>query len=197
MKNKYSLSESFKNIYSLIMTKVFMSHARFVRRPIYIRGKKSLKGANGLTTGRFCRFDLDGTNETLFIGDNCEFGDMTHIVALRKVEIGNNVLIASKCFISDTNHGDYSNVEQSSPDTKPNQRILVSKSVRIGNNVWIGENVVILPGVTIGDGAIIGANSVVNKDVISQTIVAGAPASVIKCWNKNTNKWDKVDRENV
>ena len=101
MGNQYSPSEFIKNIYSLIMTKLTMRQARFVRRPIYIRGRKSLEGCVGLTTGRFCRFDLDGTKQTLFIGDNCEMGDMTHIVAHERVEIGNNVLIASKCFISD------------------------------------------------------------------------------------------------
>ena len=108
--NKYSASEFFKTIYYYFTTKIFFPSARLIRRPIYIRGKKSLKGCKGLTTGRFCRFDLKGTCQTLFIGDNCEIGDMTHIVSYEKVEIGDNVLIASKCFISDTNHGCYSKI---------------------------------------------------------------------------------------
>ena len=60
-----------------------------------------MHGAKGLTLGRFCRFELDGKLETLTVGSNCEMGDMTHIVALNQVKIGDNVLIASKCFISD------------------------------------------------------------------------------------------------
>ena len=56
-----------------------MPRARFIRRPIYIRGKKSIEGGKNLTTGRFCRFDLPGDKKTLIIGDNCEIGDMTHI----------------------------------------------------------------------------------------------------------------------
>jgi len=50
----------------------------------------------------------------------------------------------------------------------------------IGNNVWIGMNTVVMPGVIIGDNVIIGANSVVNKDIPSNSIVAGNPAKVIK-----------------
>ena len=107
-----------------------------------------------MTTGRFCRFDLEGTKQTLHIGDNVEMGDMTHIVAHEKVVIGDNVLIASKCFISDTNHGVYKGMKQDSPELPPNSRKLVTNPVRIGNNVWIGENVVILAGADIGDGCI-------------------------------------------
>ena len=169
MGNQYSPSEYIKNVYSLIMTK----QARFIRRPVYIRGHKSLSGCVGLTTGRFCRFDLEGSKLTLFIGDNCEMGDMTHIVAHEQVEIGNDVLIASKCFISDTNHGVYKGENQDSPDVPPNARKLVTKPVKIGNNVWIGENAVILAGAEIGDGCIIGANAVVSKKIEAGSMVVG------------------------
>lgn len=192
MGNLYSPSEYIKNVYSLLMTKIIMPQARFIRRPIYIRGKKSLVGCNGLTTGRFCRFDLEGSKQTFFVGENCEMGDMTHIVAHEKVEIGNNVLIASKCFISDTNHGVYKGSNQDLPMTEPNKRKLVSCPVKIGDNVWIGENVVILAGAQIGDGCVIGANSVISKEIPAGSMVVGVPGRVIKRWNDNTNTWEKV-----
>lgn len=192
MGNQYSPSEYIKNLYSLIMTKLTMRQARFIRRPIYIRGRKSLSGCVGLTTGRFCRFDLEGSKPTLFIGDNCEMGDMTHIVAHEKVEIGNNVLIASKCFISDTNHGIYKGEHQDSPETPPNQRQLVTKPVKIGNNVWIGENVVILAGADIGDGCIIGANAVITKAVPNDVVVVGTNI-VVKQYFHGLNKWNKYN----
>lgn len=62
---------------------------------------------------------------------------MTHIVAHERVEFGDDVLVASKCFISDTNHG-----ENESPEIAPNKRKLVTHPVKIGKKVWIGENVV-------------------------------------------------------
>ena len=190
--NYYSPSEYIKNVYSLIMTKLTMKQARFIRRPIYIRGRKSISGCKELTTGRFCRFDLEGDKQTLFIGDNCEMGDMTHIVAYERVEIGNNVLIASKCFISDTNHGSYKGDNQDSPETPPNKRELVTGPVRIGDNVWIGENVVILAGAEIGDGCIIGANSVIKGTIPELTIVAGSPAKAIKKYDSTTKEWKRM-----
>lgn len=191
MGNQYSPSEYIKNVYSLAMTKLTMKQARFIRRPIYIRGRKSLSGCRGLTTGRFCRFDLEGAKQTLFIGDNCEMGDMTHIVAYEKVEIGNNVLIASKCFISDTNHGIYKGDNQDKPETVPNDRKLIFDPVKIGNNVWIGENAVILAGSVISDGCIIGANSVVGGKFENNLIIAGVPAKEVKHYDSYLKYWIK------
>lgn len=196
MRNQYSPSELVGNVFSLLLTKLTMPQARFVRRPVYIRGKRFISGCKGLTTGRFCRFDLKGgTNSTptLHIGDNCEMGDMTHIVAHDSVKIGNNVLIASKCFISDTNHGLYSGNAPDGPESAPNKRMLTTKPVMIGNNVWIGENVVILPGSRICDGCIIGANSVVTgQTYLEPCIIAGVPAGIIKKWNAKENAWERI-----
>lgn len=173
MKNFYSFSEFIKTVYSFVMTKITMPQARLIRRPVYIRGGYSISGAEDLTMGRFCRFDLDGRRKTLFIGERCEFGDMTHIVACDKVKIGNNVLIASKCFISDTSHGSYKGKDASMPSLAPKSRKLVYKPTTIGNNVWIGENAVILAGSVIGDGCVIGANSIITKKIPPNSIVVG------------------------
>ena len=195
MNNNYTPTEFMKNVYSLAMTKLFNREARFIRRPVYIRGRRSLGGCQGLTTGRFCRFDLDGSKPTLVIGKNCEMGDMTHIVAYESVSIGDCVLIASKCFISDTNHGCYKGAGQSSPDIPPNDRGLFTSPVSIGNNVWIGENAVILAGSRIGNGCIVGANSVVTGVFPDDVIIAGSPARIIKRWDSSKNEWIRVRQD--
>ena len=140
MGNNYSISEFISTTFALICTKLFYKNARLIRRPIYMRGKSSISYGEGLTTGHACRFDLPGENKkTLIIGKNCEMGDNVHIVAHEKVVIGDNCLMASKIFISDTNHGNYAGENQSSPNTPPNDRNRITKPVSIGNNVWIGE----------------------------------------------------------
>lgn len=194
MRNQYTVSELIRIAYSWMITKIFYNKARLIRRPFYIRGKSSLQYGNGLTTGYGCRFDLVvGNIKTLIIGDNCEIGDYVHIVSHVKVEIGDNCLMASKIFISDTNHGNYSDYcKDSAPDIPPNARPLYTNQVKIGNNVWIGENVCILPGVTVGDGCIIGANSVVNTDVPANSIAVGSPAKIIKVWDTKLGKWIKL-----
>lgn len=189
--SRYSISEFASNVYALVLTKLFYRGARLVRRPTYIRGKECLNFEPGLTLGHSCRFDLPGGAKTLFIGRNCEFGDNTHIVAYKKVEIGHDVLLASKVFISDTNHGSYKGEKHSSPDVPPNIRELVYASVKIGNNVWIGENAVILAGSVIGNGCIIGANSVVSGVVEDNTMIAGAPAKAIKKFSYEKGIWER------
>lgn len=198
MKNNYSFSETISNIYALICTKLFYKNARLIRRPFYCRGRSRLQYGEGFTTGHHCRFDLLGISgdhtKNLIIGKNCKLGDNVHIVANEKVIIGDNCLMASKIFISDTSHGSYSEPNSnSSPDIPPDERPLYTKPVSIGNNVWIGENVCILLGVDIGDGCIIGANSVVNENIKANSIVAGAPAKIIKVYNAEKKIWEKIE----
>ena len=51
---------------------------------------------------------------------------------------------------------------------------------KIDNDVEIGSYAVIVGGVHVGASATIGAHSLVNKNVPSNTVVAGAPARVVK-----------------
>lgn len=190
---KYSFGETIKTAYSFILTKLLDSKARLIRRPIYIRNKKQMEYGYGLTTGYNCRFDLEGDGITLHIGDNCRMGDNVHIVAYQNVTIGNECLLASKIFISDTSHGVYNITgAENGPDVPPNDKKLYFSPVSIGDRVWIGENVCILKGVSIGNGSIIGANSVVTKSIPNGCIAAGNPAKIIKKWNENTQVWESV-----
>lgn len=194
MTGRYSVAEIARNGVSLVLTRLFFPGARLVRRPVYVRGRRHAAFGPGLTTGYGCRFDLtssDPGRTTLVVGPNCHLGDHVHIVASDRVEIGENCLMASKIFISDTSHGRYQGELQSRPDSDPNTRPLHTRPVVIGDNVWIGDNVCILPGVSIGDGAIINANAVVTKDVDPACIVGGIPAVVIKRWNSASEQWER------
>ena len=188
----YSFGLKVRTFFDLIYTKLFFRHARLIRRPIYIRGKKGWHYGKGLTTGHGCRIDASNKKTTLKIGENARIGDYVHINAEENVVIGDNVLIASKVFISDASHGNYSNDNQSNPLVAPSERELIKKPVFIGNNVWIGENVVILGGTTIGNGCVVGANSVLTgKDYPDNSIIVGIPARVIKRFDVSTKKWIK------
>jgi acetyltransferase-like isoleucine patch superfamily enzyme len=189
---RYSPSELLRTAHALALTKAFFRGARLLRRPIYIRGRRHASFGQGLTTGYGCRFDLGGGGGdavTLVVGPNCHLGDGVQIVATERVQIGENCLMASKVFISDTGHGRYQGPDQSSPHSDPNARPLHTRPVWIGDNVWIGENVCVLGGVRIGHGSIVNANAVVTKDVPDACIVAGVPARVIKRWDASTNTW--------
>lgn len=196
MKSDYGFGELAKNIISLVYTRIFFQNARLIRRPIYVRGKRFLRYGSGFTTGYGCRLEMFeiGTLNTpkLSIGKNCKIGDYVHIAAGESVVIGDDCLFASKIYISDIIHGDYSSTKNASnPNISPDKRALTTKPVVIGSNVWIGENVCILPGVRIGNGVIIGANAVVKKDIADYCIAVGTPARVIKKYNFNLDYWER------
>jgi acetyltransferase-like isoleucine patch superfamily enzyme len=136
---------------------------------------------SALTQLRIETFNVYGEqtfSPKLVIGSNVSFNNDCHIGCINRVEIGNNVLGASRIYITDHYHG---SISKEDLITAPGKRPLHSKGpVIIKDNVWIGEGVVILPNVIIGENAIIGANSVVNKDVPANAVVAGTPAKVIK-----------------
>ena len=188
---RYGVYGSMRLVVQLLITRLCFYPARLIRLPIYIRGRSAIKWGQGFTTGVGVRLDaLGAANNQIVFGDRVQLNDYVHIGAIEKILIGDDVLIASRVFISDHNHGCYSGeAEHSSPEQLPDKRVLVAKPVTIGHRVWIGENVSILPGVTIGDGVIIGAGSVVTANVNANTIVAGNPARVIKVFDSVQQRW--------
>ena len=206
-----SLSYNVNVIISFIYTKLFFKNLRLVRLPIYIRGKQRVFFGKNFTCGRFNRIDAFVNTSKISFGYNVQINDSNHIAALSEISFGNNCLIASNVFISDHNHGIFSDNTLSS--TMVNYRFesvrktlhshthpsncyaysdLPTKPIIIGNNVWIGESVIILPGIKVGDGCIIGAGAVVTKDLDRQSIYAGNPARKIKFFDHKRKKWMKV-----
>jgi lipopolysaccharide O-acetyltransferase len=163
-----------------------------LRRPFYVRSCGKLIVGRGFSAGPGLILDVLSKNATIKIGTNVKINHRAHIGAIDCVEIGNDVLFASNVFISDHSHGCYKGEIQDSPITPPNHRPLVSAPVKIGNRVWLGENVCVLPGVTVGDGCIVGAGSVITTSIPENSIVAGAPARVIKVWNNDMQRWVKI-----
>lgn len=185
----HSLQDIFGMGISFIHTKLFFPRATLIRFPFRLRGKKAaFQYAHGFTTGRNCRVEIYEPG-VIRLGKNCRIGDNVHLAALESVSIGHECLFASKVFISDISHGNYSGDNQSSPAVPPNDRPLIANPVSIGNNVWLGENVVVLGGVTIGDGAIIGANSTVTTNIPDNCIAVGSPARPIKQYDISKKAW--------
>lgn len=191
----YSFFDFLKLIYRFLITKLILSNAKLIRGPIDLRGKKNILVGRGFSCGRYCRIETNPNISkcTLVIGEKVELNDAVHITAFKEVRIGDNVLMASRIYISDTSHGSYAgNENDSHPNVSPSRRHFTFKSVIIEDNVWIGEGVSILPGAHIGKGSIIGANSVVIGMIPEYSIAAGAPAIVKKRFNFINNNWEKT-----
>lgn len=151
---------------------------KIIKNPQYISIGNCFSSLYNLRLEAWDKYGLNEYNPEIIIGNNVCFNTDVHIGAINKVWIGDNVLIASRVYISDHSHGEITSEALKLP---PGQRALFSKGpVVIENNVWIGEGVSILPAVVIGENSIIGANSVVTKSVPPNSIAAGNPARVIK-----------------
>jgi acetyltransferase-like isoleucine patch superfamily enzyme len=101
-----------------------------------------------------------------FVGFGCEFDIAERLL------IGDGVLIAPGCFITDHNHrhGAHATISSQGIENAP---------VTIEDDAWLGANVIVLPGVTIGRGAIVAAGAVVTGNVEPMAIVGGVPARPI------------------
>ena len=127
------------------------------------------------------------------INNRVSSGEYMHIGCNHRIVIGDDVLMGSKIYITDHNHGVYREYNADYPSISLAYRQLTEgESVEIGARCWIGEFVTILPGVTIGEGCIIGSHSTVTHDIPANSIAVGSPARVVKVWNDETRKWVRL-----
>lgn len=197
MYKRYGLLGSIRLVISFVYTKIAYPKAKLIRLPFDIRNKRNIKIGKGFTTGFGCRIEAHPISSQLdkciVLGVNVEINDYVHIAAGQLVHIGNDVLIASKVFITDLNHGIYTGTNVDSPLSLPNNRKIYAQPVHIKDRVWLGENVCVLPGITIGEGAIIGAGSIVTGDIPPNSIAAGNPCKVIKVFDFQQNSWVRYE----
>lgn len=119
--------------------------------------------------------------KNIFVGDkviinmNCTFVDNN------RIEIGNNVLIASNVQIYTATHSTKVK-ERTMQDWDESKAICNTYAlpVKIEDNVWIGGGAILLPGVTIGKNSVVGAGSVVTRSIPPNCVAVGNPCKVIK-----------------
>lgn len=134
--------------------------------------------------GQAVHVDLDFRCEygrNIYVGDkviinmNCTFVDN------HRIDIGNNVLIASNVQIYTATHSIFVD-ERMVQDWQGDDGICntLARPVRIEDGVWIGGEAILLPGVTIGRNSVIGAGSVVTRSIPADCVAVGNPCRVIK-----------------
>jgi acetyltransferase-like isoleucine patch superfamily enzyme len=185
----------FKTLLTKIRTLVVLRHQLFslgihssIVWPARIDGAKNMEIGSGTFIQRgswlYAR-SVDRSDVYLKIGRNCIFGYNIHIASVRSVVIGDNVLTANNVFITDNTHS-YRDVDRPIIE----QPVVFSGSVEVGSGSWLGENVCILSS-NIGRNSVIGANSVVTRDVPDYCVAVGAPAIIIKHYNRDSCTWDE------
>jgi acetyltransferase-like isoleucine patch superfamily enzyme len=129
--------------------------------------------------------DPYGRTPLLTIGSNTLIEQGVQIICHNRVTIGRDVSIAGHCAIVDVSHP-YQNINIG------NIGSLIADEdsfVEIEEGAFVGYGAIILPNVRIGARAVIGANSVVTREVPAFTIVAGAPAKIVKVYSHELGRW--------
>jgi serine acetyltransferase len=137
---------------------------------VYLGDDVRLSGSVAISSGRIFPDPEFRVGNRSFIGSGCLF------TVARSIIIGDDVLIAGGCNVSDYSahpldpEKRIAGVQVDPEDVRP---------VRIENKAWLGRGATILPGVTIGEGAVVGAATVVTKDVPPGHICVGNPGRVL------------------
>jgi len=97
------------------------------------------------------------------------------ICAVRRIAIGDRVMIGANCTIVDT---DFHPLDSARRKDQPASG--ESDPVIIEDDVFLGMHVMVLKGSRVGRGSVVGAGSVVTGEIPPHVIAAGHPARVLR-----------------
>lgn len=129
------------------------------------------------------------------IGENVTIMDRTVPLYAKLIKIGNNVHIASNVNLvtHDVAFKMLNGIRNNTKSQIKGEKLFREKvgCIEIGDNVFIGSGTRILYDVKIGCNCVIGAGTLVNKDIPSNSVVAGVPARVIGSFDDFLKKREK------
>lgn len=108
------------------------------------------------------------------IGQDSLVGEYTVIRGQGGVTIGDRVYTSPLVQIVAVNH------VFDDPNRSFVEQGITAEGIVIEDDVWIGSGAIICDGVQVGRGAVVAAGAVVTGDVPPHTVVAGAPARVVR-----------------
>ena len=194
--------EKIHNIYRKIRDKIFTLLYRFSFKELAPRSTLSMpfsvEGARNIAIKKnvfikpnawflsLNHSDSTSKNPKISIDEGTYIGRNAHIVSLKSIRIGKNVLMGDNVYIADNFHR-FNRVDI----PYKSQGVGFKAEVEIGDGTWLGENVCVISS-KIGKQCIIGANSLVINDLPDYCMAVGSPARIIKKYSHTTKSWERI-----
>ncbi|MGU5659484.1 acyltransferase [Aeromonas veronii] len=158
--------------------------------PIFFMGLSQVSIGKRVRIFPGARIEVHNDGE-IIIEDNVAIGQSFHITSASKLVIGQGTVISARVFVTNIDH------EYQKIDTPILEQGLKISETYIGRNCFIGMGAAIQAGTKLGDNVIVGANSVVRGDFPSHCVIAGAPAKIIKRYDKLRGIWRRTNTNGV
>lgn len=174
-----------------MMRKPFFGHIgnkTYIGKPLGLLGTKRIFLSDRVRIQPGCRMETFDGGE-IHIEENVSIGQNFHCTACGKLIIGKNSTVLGNTFITDIDH-DYTEIGK---HILEQQKII--RETTIGENCFIGYGAAIQAGTKLGRQCVVGANSVVRGEYPDYCVIVGAPGRVVKRYNTNSKKWERVEHE--
>lgn len=159
----------------------------YIGKPVSLEGTKRVVLGGKVRIYPGARIETYGEDGGIVIEDNVSIGQNFHITSSGSaLIIGKNTTIAGNVCVTNIDH-DYTQIGIHILD-----QVYIMKETIIGENGYIGYGAVIQAGTILGKHCIVGANSVVRGEFADYSVIAGAPAKVVKRHNTNSGEWERV-----
>lgn len=124
------------------------------------------------------------------IGKNVYIGPSLYMACVGSITVGDGCVLSEDVFINDSNHG-----FDPLLGLIMQQELVHPGDITIGKSCFLGLRSAIMPGVILGDHCVVGINSVVTKSFPAYSMIAGAPAILIKRYSLEEKRWVRVKIE--
>jgi acetyltransferase-like isoleucine patch superfamily enzyme len=126
------------------------------------------------------------------IGKDVYIGPHLYMACVGRMTIGDGSVLSEYVSLNDSSHG-----------FDPEAGLIMQQElehpgdITIGKNCFLGLRSAVMPGVTLGDHCVVGTGAVVTKSFPAYSMLAGAPAVLIKRYSPESKKWVRVSDDSA
>ena len=160
----------------------------YMGKPSLLHQTKNIYISNKVRIQPGARLETHGDG-LIHIEENVSIGQNLHCSAANNLMIGKGTTISGNVLITDMDH------EYQKIDVPIMEQDIIKNETIIGENCFIGFGAAILAGTKLGKQCIVGTNAVVRGEFPDYSVIVGAPARIVKKYNIDTKRWEKVDNK--